>query len=114
MKDLKFRVKNPQHSEAIQKRLFELGCEWRKHGSVLRKTDRPALFAYRDGAITFLDSIGPYFNEHLNTEANLDDLYSPEFINEDTSNEDTFKQAFPELCRIADEMIDVLNKLKTK
>jgi hypothetical protein len=111
MKDLKFRVKNPQHSEAIQKRLFELGYKWEARTS-LYHTEKPALFCYKKGIITYgsLEDIC----DHPNTEATLDDLYSPEFLNEDTSNEDSFKQAFPELCRIADEMIDVLNKLKTK
>jgi hypothetical protein len=112
MKDLKFRVKSPQHSTAIQKRLFELGYEWEAQGKVVRRDEEPFLFTYEDWAITFSNNGDEYFVRHIHTEATLDDLYSPEFLNEDSSNEDAFKQAFPELCRIADEMIEALNKIK--
>ena len=111
MKDLKFRVKSPQHSEAIQKRLFELGYEWHARGKVVIRDEEPFLFTYEDGAITFSNN-GDVFMKHSATEATLDDLYSPEFLNEDTSNEDSFKQAFPELVKCVGDFYDALNQIK--
>jgi hypothetical protein len=113
MKDLKFRVKNPQHSEAIQKRLFELGYEWMANDMVPIHKDAPYLYADNVNDICFGDDEDFHLN-CKNTEATLDDLYSPEFLNEDTSNEDSFKKALPELESIVKEMFDAIEKLKQR
>ena len=111
MKELKFRVHSPQHSEAIQKRLFELGYEWFYHKAICVYLDEKYLYL-ESNEITYGTTESTY-NQKTNTEATLDDLYSSEFLNEDDSDDvDAFKQAFPELCRIADEMIEALNKMK--
>ena len=111
MKDLKFRVKSPQHREAIQKRLFELGYEWLRSKKEISYLDARYLYC-QDGILFNGTTLHCYENEK-HTEATLDDLYSPDFLNEDDSDDvDAFKQAFPELCRIADEMIEALNKMK--
>jgi hypothetical protein len=41
---MKFRVNSPEHSEQIQKKLFEMGYKWAGNAS-LQHTDKPAIFA---------------------------------------------------------------------
>jgi hypothetical protein len=74
MKNLKFKVHSPEHSEAIQKRLFELGYGWYLSGKVLKNKDVSYLFCDIEKNITY-STTEKYFNSHDNQLATLDDLY---------------------------------------
>ena len=51
--NLKFEISNPEHSEAIQKCLFELGYSWFGPVEVFHFTDKPFLYCEEDGEILF-------------------------------------------------------------
>lgn len=44
--NMKFRIKDEAHSEAIQRKLFELGFGWYMGYNVAQYTDKPVLLAY--------------------------------------------------------------------
>lgn len=75
-KAMKFRVKNPEHSKAIQERLFEMGYKWSGDSdSIIQKLDSDFLFAYKsDMTITKMDSDESYFNKHEATETTLEEI----------------------------------------
>lgn len=77
-KALKFRVHSPEHSEAIQEKLFTfVGEEGLITGKKFLYVD-PTSFQPR---ITHSSESDPeYFNSHPHKEATLDDLYDPEFL----------------------------------
>lgn len=73
-KAMKFKVNSPEHSEQIQKCLFQLGYMWRTDLlPEVRYTQYSAIMAYEDGKIyhSFMDE---YFSKHENTEYFLEDL----------------------------------------
>lgn len=74
MKNLKFKVHNPEHSAAIQKRLFELGYKWGISGKVASHLSQPYLYCHDYNNISFGEDSGK-FNEHENQLATIDDLY---------------------------------------
>jgi hypothetical protein len=74
MKNLKFKVHSPEHSAAIQKRLFELGYRWSVNKKNIIHTEYPYLLCYRNGAITFSYTKST-FESKSNQLATLDDLY---------------------------------------
>lgn len=49
-KNMKFKVKSPEHSKEIQEALFEMGFCWRSHGCEVRFTDSfpPCDYLYTD------------------------------------------------------------------
>ena len=75
MENLKFRVHSPEHSEAIQKRLFELGYEWCVCGKTVNHTEAPLLTCYENGSI-YKNSSYDGYDARPNKEATLDYLYS--------------------------------------
>ena len=52
MKPMKFRVKSPEHSVFIQKKLFEMGYNWSDKGGIVFLVEEPFLFAGSDGSIS--------------------------------------------------------------
>lgn len=79
MKNLKFKVYSPDHSEAIQKRLFELGYRWGSDGCIVSCTDRFFLYADSEGYITHCND-DYEFEIHKNKEVTINDLYDPVFM----------------------------------
>jgi hypothetical protein len=65
--NLRFEINNPEHSEAIQERLFDLGYSW---GGLTEfaYTDSPYLYCYTDGNIYYSYSPSP---NHPNKGSNL-------------------------------------------
>ncbi len=84
MKDLKFRVHNEEHSKAIQKRLFELGCVWGSGGKSIQFQAKPFLYL-EENKIKFWIGVD-YFNDHEAAEATLDDLYNDDFLKAEEPN----------------------------
>lgn len=76
-KALKFRVHSPEHSKAIQERLFELGASWFNVG--VQSTNRSFLYVSDDLMIGQGDRYD-YFISHSHQEATLDDLYNHTFL----------------------------------
>ena len=68
--NLRFEINNPEHSEAIQERLFDLGYSW---GGLTEfaYTDSPYLYCYTDGNIYYSYSPSP---NHPNEKSYLLDL----------------------------------------
>lgn len=82
MKDIKIRVHNPEHSEAIQKRLFKLGCGWSSWDGLNKgqpiHLDAKFLFAYANFNISKSKN-EDWFLAHKNKEVTLDDLYKMDY-----------------------------------
>ena len=77
-KALKFRVHSPEHSEAIQRRLFELGASL-FNGYFPLYTDKQYLYVQKGGYMNHgTDSVT--FEASREKEATLDDLYNPTFL----------------------------------
>jgi len=70
--NLKFRVHNEQHSEAIQKRLFELGYKW-SNGDV-GVADTKKSYLYADSSFGY-GTTNDFFEKDDRKEATLDELY---------------------------------------
>ena len=79
MENLKFRVHSPEHSEAIQKRLFELGYSWRHGGKEIENINQPFLLCDKSGYISYayITQKGVY-DRSISKEATLDYLYNIE------------------------------------
>ena len=74
MKNLKIRINNEQHSEAVQRRLFEMGCKgWFSGGKIVQYKEKEYLYVYESGHISYGDNES-YFNEHEHTEVTLEQL----------------------------------------
>jgi hypothetical protein len=119
MKDLKklqleIEVKSDEHFMAIQKRLIELGVGWWSGGQTIYDY-KGVKFVHVgiDGGTMSQCGESLFYNDFKPQRITLDDLYSDEFLNEDTSNEDSFKKALPELESIVKEMFDAIERLKT-
>ena len=83
--DMKFRVFSPEHSVAIQKRLFELGFRWWSGREGLRTdNDITALYTFHgsDMSLSYEYSDHSYFHDHNGRLTTLDDLYNPELLKE--------------------------------
>ncbi len=116
MENLKFRVHSPEHSKAIQERLFELGYKWCSGDIKAICTELPFLFADNDGTIGH-GSILDYFNAQLNhKETTLDKTYEMTALKKIRLNSDyeaIIKDGFVEVgCqKIEFERIEELYKL---
>lgn len=66
-KDMKFRVRDEEHSKQIQETLFGLGYSWGVNHNQPRMTGCPFLFTYEGGSITF-DEDSTWFDSHENPE----------------------------------------------
>ena len=92
-KDMKFRVDNAEHSEAIQEVLFKLGYSWRNGESMVSLTDKPFLFAYKSGSIYYWHE-ADYFESHQHEEYKL---VNGDFIKATEEKEvDTIKLTYAE------------------
>ena len=74
MRTLKIRVKDKEHSVAIQNRLVYIGYNWRS-APVGRWVDDPFLYTDSDGIITRGTSEAPFIAHHKYKEVTLDDLF---------------------------------------
>lgn len=74
--NMKFRVNSHEHSEAIQKRLFEMGFKWYNYEKCeCIKLDSKYLFAdYEDMRITHIQNDEGYYLRHGYTETTLEDI----------------------------------------
>jgi len=73
--NLKFRVHNEQHSEAIQKRLFEMGYGWSMMDTKeIGYTNMPYIYV-ENCIVCGRKGRNEYFEEHKGKESTLDDLY---------------------------------------
>ena len=81
-KAMKFRVESPEHSEKIQKRLFEMGYKWcGEDGTASDFQSEPFLFAKSDGGISWVGSEDePFFIKHSNEEMQLVETVSYDFV----------------------------------
>lgn len=80
---LKFRVHSPEHSRAIQEKLFSMGGVWcGLEGNNVSYTNMGFLF-FDNMELSYIDDRG-YFLTHENTEATLDDLFKYEKPQEKT------------------------------
>lgn len=68
-KDMKFRVRTPDHSKAIQEKLFEMRIGWSGDDFTVKHTDRP--FLYAEGQYLTFGGSGQFFTEDPNTECIL-------------------------------------------
>lgn len=69
MQKFKIRVKNSEHSEKIQNKLFELGYKWNSGGKTIQHTDKPFLYVndYDENGITFSTAlIGECYFDSMN------------------------------------------------
>ena len=55
LQNLKFAPKSPEHSQAIQEKLFSLGYKWRGGVESTTNTNKKYLYTYCDGEITQSD-----------------------------------------------------------
>lgn len=62
-KNMKFKVENEAHSEAIQRELFKLGYKWNSGDTNILYTFSKALAAWEDGTLSF----GTYNSDHTLT-----------------------------------------------
>jgi len=62
MKQMKIRIHSPEHSEQVQKVLFELGYEWIS-GKTFKNFEQPFLFTWLDGDITYSNSESHFENK---------------------------------------------------
>ena len=76
MENLKFRANSPEHSIAIQNRLFELGYKWIGGDVKPICTNFKNLFTNKDGTICHGYSSDDTFKESSKEEATLNDLYA--------------------------------------
>ena len=105
MKAMKFRVHSPRHSEAIQKKLFELGYGWCFSVTSVDLTDKSHLYTSENGEISYTDNKNNYFEKHEATETTLDDLYREE-------ESQTLADKIEKLEKITKEMFEAIDNLK--
>lgn len=81
----KIRVRNPEHSEFVQKKLFENGCSWMGGFTDSQHTDKPCLTVSETGEIRFCTA--SFFDEqaHL-TEIFIEDDFAEHREEEADSN----------------------------
>lgn len=72
--EFKLRVSNRQHSEKIQKRLFEMGYSWIGKEVEPMFLEKPFLFTSKDGRITFLPQQEKLFYENYRKETTLEGI----------------------------------------
>lgn len=73
MKAMKFRVHSPEHSEAIQERLFKLGYSWFS-GKNTQFQDKPFLYTKKNGYVLHDGALEVFLKEDA-IQTTLDDLY---------------------------------------
>ncbi len=71
-KNMKFRVENPKQSEKLQKKLFELGYEWKSNGKIVQNITACYIFTDKEGNMTYFNGGKEFFNTHPNKEVNTE------------------------------------------
>jgi hypothetical protein len=85
IKDIKIKVHSPEHSAAIQNRLFELGASW-SHSDT-KVVCVKALYLFVTGnTITHSSDYHIFISDINCKQATLDDLYNPSFLTNDSCN----------------------------
>ena len=81
-KAMKFRVESPEHSEKIQKKLFEMGYKWYgKDDTASDFQSEPFLFAEPDGTIGWASSDPEgFFIKDPNEEMQLVEITTYDFV----------------------------------
>lgn len=74
MKNMKFRVKSPEHSEEIQRELFRMKGSWGVNCFEVMNTDKPFLYIYLKSKEISFGMNEFYFEHHENTETTLEEL----------------------------------------
>jgi hypothetical protein len=95
-KRLKFKTNSLDHSEAIQKRLFELGYRWSDGSNQVINADVEFLFASDDLVIGF-SRYPDYFKSAPHAECTLQDLY---LIKKEEPKEEKTEQVFIDKAEI--------------
>lgn len=108
MKDLKFRVKNPEHSKAIQERLFELGYYWEEGDTSIIKNANHIFLSVSEDKIKYFFSSDNHFNSLKSAEVTLDDLYNDDFLKEEDPF--GFLEEFNNLIKEGEELIKKYKK----
>ena len=75
-KNMKFRVKDKEHSKQIQEYLFSLGCKWSSFDQKTQHTNARFLFVGIRGFITYVQDDNDYFKKHKNVEYQLKETKS--------------------------------------
>jgi hypothetical protein len=83
-KNIKIEIHSPEHSAAIQKRIFELGCKWLSRSPKYCNIKAPYLFV-NNREMHWTDNVD-IFSKSSYTQATLDDLYNPSFLTNDSCN----------------------------
>lgn len=81
-KAMKFRVESPEHSEKIQKKLFEMGYGWAQGArNSVQHTNHPFLYGNENGQIKY-DKTGDldYFMAYPHQEMQLVETVSYDFV----------------------------------
>ncbi len=85
MEKIKIRVNSPEHSEKIQKKLFELGCEWAtlSNNKKVSYVDQQYLFVgtFDENKITYSSAVADddYFENQPHKEVELIETITYEF-----------------------------------
>ena len=77
-KNMKFRVKDEEHSKKIQEHLFSLGYKWNNTNSVPQYTSGIGLFTNSYGWLSFLLNDKEYFEQSTDPEYQLKEIISYE------------------------------------
>jgi hypothetical protein len=93
-KNMKIRIKDEEHSRAVQEVLFDLGYSW-VYGAKLLSFPTEYIYTYSNGNITqdrgayneFENDAVEHFSNHKNTEVTLEDLQA--MLKQDTDVENT-------------------------
>ena len=104
MKAMKFRVHSPQHSEAIQRKLFDLGYKWPVLENFVQLTNEPYLCVGELKTLAYTKDIKVFLNNE-GTETTLDDLYREE-------QSQTLADKLEKLEQITKEMFEAIDNLK--
>ena len=70
-KSMKFHVRNPAESEAVQKKLYALGYKWLLGNNTYKHTTHPVLYTFSDGEILYQESLEgfeQYSHEEINVQ----------------------------------------------
>lgn len=76
MQDMKFKVTSPEHSEQIQRKLFDNGCRWCSFEQTVQNTHKPCLYVENNYISYSSDDGGTY--EFFNGEAIPEGILTPQ------------------------------------
>jgi len=109
-KNMKFHVKNPAESEAVQKKLYALGYKWLLGNNTYKHTTHPVLYTYSDGEILYQESLEG-FEQYEHEEVNVQEFIKGE-NNTMTTLEQQIKDTQEQLEKLTKALEEQKNKLK--